>query len=56
VNKVAVYMYTSKDHTTDLVYTGTGSIHMQIDTIQDTNVSNHSINTCHLQELEELAS
>ena len=43
--------YTPTDHTTDLVYTSTGSIIcVLIDTTQDT-IYDHSINTCHVQEL-----
>ena len=46
---VCIHVHTT-DHTTDLVYTGTGSIYAISNTTQDA-VSNHLIYTCHVQEL-----
>ena len=47
-SQLAVCIHTT-DHTTDLVYTGTGSIRALIDTTQDA-ISDRWIYTCHMQE------
>ena len=48
-SQLAVCIHTT-DHTADLVYIGTRSIHALIDTTQDA-INSSSMYTCHVQEL-----